>query len=133
MNRDITGTEDNIDVIYLNIIKSIKEAFESLTVYKTKYYKNNEWWSQELKDIKNEILSIKKKFKNYNYRTTRNVTYNEEDKSKLKELKRLFRNQQRINKRNKDSNKYRFLEKLSKNKNDKRFWYNMRKFNNGEK
>ena len=40
MNRDITGTEDNIDVIYLNIIKSIKEAFESLTVNKTKILVN---------------------------------------------------------------------------------------------
>ena len=56
-----------------------------------------------------------------------------ETKSKLCKLKKLFRKQQRNNKINKGIKKFQFLENLSQKKNDKKFWYNMKKFNSNTK
>ncbi len=56
----------------------------------------------------------------------------DEDAKRLKELRKLFRTQQRINIRNKDLEKYKFIEELTKdkNKNNEKFWYSIKKFNN---
>ena len=61
-----TDNQININNTFININKSIKEAYDSLITHKTRFYKTNEWWSKELKDIKNEMLNIKKKkFRNF--------------------------------------------------------------------
>ena len=54
---------DVINETYININLAIKEAYESLVIYKSKFYKTKEWWSKELKDIKKDMLSIKMKFR----------------------------------------------------------------------
>ncbi len=89
-----------------------------MVIYKSKFYKTKEWWSKELKDIKKDMLSIKMKF-----RLFKSNIINDEDAKCLKELRKLFRTQQRINIRNKDLEKYKFIEELTKdkNKNNKKF------------
>jgi hypothetical protein len=123
--------EGTINNVYLNINTSIKEVYESMMIYKNRFYKTNEWWSKELKDIKSEMLSMKKKFKRYS--TNKNV--DNESSKRLKELKKLFRTQQRVNMRNKDLEKYKFIENLTRdgNKNNKKFWCQVKKFNNNSK
>ena len=64
------------------------------------------WWSKELKDIKCEMLSIKMKFKPFRIKNNTEG----EDAIRLKELRKLFRKQQRINIRNKDLEKYKFIQ-----------------------
>jgi hypothetical protein len=54
---------DVINETYININLAIKEAYKSLVIYKSKFYKTKEWWSKELKDIKKDMLSIKMKFR----------------------------------------------------------------------
>ena len=54
---------DVINETYININLAIKEAYESLVIYKTKFHKTKEWWSKELKDIKKDTLSIKMKLR----------------------------------------------------------------------
>jgi hypothetical protein len=83
--------------------------------------------SKELKDIKKDMLSIKMKF-----RLFKSNIITDEDAKRLKELRKLFRTQQRINIRNKDLEKYKFIEELTKdkNKNNEKFWYSIKKFNN---
>jgi hypothetical protein len=105
---------------------AIKEAYESLITFKTKFYK---WWSNELKDIKNEILTLKKKFKRF--RSDKVVG---EDANRLKDLRKLFRVQQRTNMRNKDLKKYKFIEELTKDKskNNKKIWYLVKQLNNNQ-
>ena len=120
-----------INDIYISINTTIKEVYESLITVKTKYYKTNEWWSRELKDIKSEMLYIKKKFKNL--RGYHRQNYDEEDKVRLKELKKLFRNQQRINIRNKDFKKFTFIEELAKEKKNKKFWGKVKDFHRKSK
>ncbi len=126
-----TPSDDEISInnTYININMAIKEAYESLITFKTKFYKTNEWWSNELKDIKNEILTLKKKFKRF-----RSDTVVGEDANRLKDLRKLFRVQQRTNMRNKDLKKYKFIEELTrdKSKNNKKFWYEVKKFNNNQ-
>jgi hypothetical protein len=54
---------DVINETYININLAIKEAYKSLVIHKSKFYKTKEWWSKELKDFKKDMLSIKMKFR----------------------------------------------------------------------
>ena len=129
----INRSEDckiNINNIYVNINMAIKESYESLVIIKNKFFKTNVWWTKELKDIKSEMLSIKKRFK-----ISRSFNSNTEEYIRLKELRKLFRSQQRVNLRNKDLKNYKFVEELASDKgiNSKKFWHQVKKFNNNSK
>ncbi len=114
------SSQDNIDSIYENIIVSIQQAHESLISYRKIQEKNNNWWSNELRDIKSKILAIKKNYKRLHYAELGESKCDED----LKELKKEFRREQRHNKRNKDQNKYEYVEKIAKGRIKKRFWSN---------
>ena len=45
-------SQENIESIYENIIVSIKQAYESLISHRNIQERNNNWWSQEPRNIK---------------------------------------------------------------------------------
>jgi hypothetical protein len=110
---------NNLDEKYNNITKSIQQAYDSLTkvISKTKYYKLKKFWfSDELLDLKKEMVKYKKENKNdSNY------------KNIIKDYKRRSRHIQRKNIKLMENKNYVHLDKSRKEKDKDKFWRKINK------
>jgi hypothetical protein len=124
MNAEQINVNKDIHTLYNNTINVIKETYNSMIYEKEITPNTKNWWSRELRDIKSNILAIKKKYNRF--ANHRNTSYSMNDE--LRELKKEFRRTQRRNIATNDHEKLKLIEKLAKEKNKKRFWQKIKDY-----
>ena len=110
--NDIMNNQKNIDQIYNDICQMLSTSYDSLSTTKTipQSSKSNEWFTSELKEIKNQISFYKHRYAN------------DDKEFILKELKKKFRSLQRRNIWLNQLNEMKKFELIAKQKDKTLFW-----------
>ena len=107
-----------VNTMYKRLTDSMKMAYLQLSKTITKYPKRKgSWFTEELRTIKSQIL---------NCREIDTINSTEDSISDLKYWKNKFRRIQRRNTRSLEKQKYKDIEKLSKESDKDRFWRRVR-------